>query len=209
MEKLTDAEIKKALECCSKGRWGCGEECPRFKKGIIKISACRFELLEDALGLINRLQAENEFAKKANSLQMEEMQSLKEKNKVLANELANSLQDAENKQAEIERLQSRKLINADELFTKFAGHSDYHGDTILCIIQCMAERKTVDNARPLDTSKIKSKAYKKFAERLQQEIQESKYRINDSPYARACNQVADWCIEVSDNLLKELTEGCK
>lgn len=94
--------------------------------------------------------------------------------------------------AEIERLQSRKLINADELFTKFAGHSDYHGDTILCIIQCMAERKTVDNARPLDTSKIKSKAYKEFAERLK-----GKALV---PYG--CLSVVCGCD--IDNLLKEM-----
>ena len=72
--------------------------------------------------------------------------------------------------AEIERLKSGGLINADELFTKFAGHSDYHGDTIHCIIQCMAEGKTVDVAEPLDTSKIKSEAIKEFAERLERVI---------------------------------------
>ena len=60
MGKLTDAEVVKALECCSKGRWVCEEECPRFKKGILKISDCRFELLEDALNLSNRQNAEIE-----------------------------------------------------------------------------------------------------------------------------------------------------
>ena len=53
----------------------------------------------------------------------------------------------------------------------------------------------------------RNEAIKEFAERLKQEIQESKYRVNDSPYARACNQVADWCIEVSNNLVKEMTES--
>ena len=192
---MTDEQIIKALECCCKSFGNC-TKCP-YKEVDCVTTSGKSLLLKDALDLINRLQAENEFAKKANSLQMEEMQSLKEKNKVLANELANSLQDAENKQAEIERLQSRKLINADELFTKFAGHSDYHGDTILCIIQCMAERKTVDNARPLDTSKIKSKAYKEFAERLK-----GKALV---PYG--CLSVVCGCD--IDNLLKELTEGCK
>ena len=34
--------------------------------------------------------------------------------------------------------------------SKFAGHSDYHGDTILQVLYCMAEGKEVDNAKPLD-----------------------------------------------------------
>ena len=58
--------------------------------------------------------------------------------------------------------------------------------------------------RKVETAK--SEAIKGFAERFQQEIQESKYRFNDSPYARTCNQVADWCIEVSDNIVKEMED---
>ena len=42
---------------------------------------------------------------------------------------------------------------ADELCSKFAGHSDYHGDTILSTIRCIAEGKKVDNARPLKYKK--------------------------------------------------------
>ena len=34
--------------------------------------------------------------------------------------------------------------------SKFACHSDYHGDTILQVLYCMAEGKEVDNAKPLD-----------------------------------------------------------
>lgn len=34
--------------------------------------------------------------------------------------------------------------------SKFAGYSDYHGDTILQVLYCMAEGKEVDNAKPLD-----------------------------------------------------------
>ena len=59
--ELTDSEIVKALECCSVGTFACGEECSRFhSKSNLKISSCRFELIGDALDLINRLQAENE-----------------------------------------------------------------------------------------------------------------------------------------------------
>lgn len=42
---------------------------------------------------------------------------------------------------------------ADELCSKFAGHSDYHGDTILSTIRCIAEGKKVGNARPLKYKK--------------------------------------------------------
>jgi hypothetical protein len=55
------------------------------------------------------------------------------------------------------------LVNADYLkqsevvkevlekaASKFAGHSDYHGETILQVLYCMAEGKEVDNAKPLD-----------------------------------------------------------
>lgn len=83
-------------------------------------------------------------------------------------------------QKEIERLKSGGLINADELFTKFAGHSDYHGDTIHCIIQCMAEGKTVDVAEPLDTSKIKSEAIKEFVKKFEKKIKDVKFTLGQT-----------------------------
>lgn len=65
-------------------------------------------------------------------------------------------------QSEIEKLKDevakarRKALL--EAFSKFAGHSDYHGDTILCILSCMAEGKVVGNATPLDSSKNQSQS---------------------------------------------------
>ena len=59
---MIDAEIKKALGCCSRSKWGdkCAEcfylECDSEK-------GCRQELCEDALDLINRQQAEIEALK--------------------------------------------------------------------------------------------------------------------------------------------------
>ena len=35
-----------------------------------------------------------------------------------------------------------------QAFSKFSGHSDYHGDTILCSLKCMAEGKEVSLAKP-------------------------------------------------------------
>ena len=58
-KKLTDNEVKKALECCySKGNW-CVSGCPRMYC-CDTVTECRMELNKDAFDLINRLQAENE-----------------------------------------------------------------------------------------------------------------------------------------------------
>lgn len=76
-------------------------------------------------------------------------------------------------QTEIEKLKDevakarRKALL--EAFSKFAGHSDYHGDTILYILSCMTEGKAVGNATPLDSGKIKADIVKEFAERLKDE----------------------------------------
>ena len=72
--------------------------------------------------------------------------------------------------AEIERLKS-ELSNTRrkallEASSKFAGHSNYHGDTILCKLICMAEGQEVGIAILLDMSEMKANAYKEFAERL-------------------------------------------
>ena len=75
--------------------------------------------------------------------------------------------------SEIERLKS-ELSNTRrkallEASSKFAGHSNYHGDTVLCKLICMAEGQEVDTAIPLDISKIKTEAYKEFAMKLKEE----------------------------------------
>ena len=58
---MTDAEIIKALECCSTGIFVCDTEaCPLKDSVPDTIAACRFELVILALDLINRLQADKE-----------------------------------------------------------------------------------------------------------------------------------------------------
>ena len=58
---MTDNEIVKALECCSVGTFACDEQCPCFhSKSKLKVTSCRFELIGDALDLINRQKAEIE-----------------------------------------------------------------------------------------------------------------------------------------------------
>ena len=48
------------------------------------------------------------------------------------------------KQSEVERAILRKAAS------KFSGHSDYHGDAILCKLICMSEGKEVKPAEPID-----------------------------------------------------------
>lgn len=57
---MTDAEIKKALECCSKsGRLNDCDGCPCYdEKEDIQTSECQERIMKNALDLINRQQAE-------------------------------------------------------------------------------------------------------------------------------------------------------
>ena len=174
---MTDNEIKKALECCIV-RGNC-QGCPLWNEHTTK---CLETAITNALDLINRLQAQNYElfetidyrAKKITEL-VDKLKTAKAENERLKGEVSNARRKA--------------LLEAKE---KFAGHSDYHGDTILCKLICMAEGEEVGNAKPLDKSKIKAEAYKEFAERLKKESYE---RIDLTAY-----------VEVSaiDDVLKEL-----
>lgn len=150
---MTDNEIIKALECCSKNIL-CGQ-CPLKEKNncINKLSAC-------ALELISRQQAEIE-----------------------------RLHD------EVSKTRRKALLEAS---SKFAGHSDYHGDTILCKLICMAEGKEVEIAKPLDKSEIKSESVKEFVKE-HKEIMRS-FLDDDNEF------LMKWCeYEVNtDNLVKEM-----
>ena len=52
-----------------------------------------------------------------------------------------------------------------QAFSKFSGHSDYHGDTILCSLKCMAEGKEVSPAKPIPYRN----RYQKLADELSHE----------------------------------------
>lgn len=100
--------------------------------------------------------------------------------------------------SEIERLKS-ELSNTRrkallEAASKFAGHSNYHGDTILCKLICMAEGKDVGIAKPLDISEMKAEAVKEFADKLKERI----YNGGVHP------TVEDELMCDIDNLLKEM-----
>ena len=113
-------------------------------------------------------------------------------------ELQDLVLDLINRQkAEIERLKS-ELLNTRrkallEASSKFAGHSNYHGDTILCKLICMAEGQEVGMAIPLDMSEMKAKAYKEFAEKAAIELANA--------YS---SEYAHWIDVTLNNLLEEL-----
>lgn len=116
--------------------------------------------------------------------------------------LKDALELISRQQAEIERLhdevsktRKKSLLEAS---SKFAGHSDYHGDTILCKLICMAEGKEVEIAKPLDKSEIKSESVKEFVKE-HKEIMRS-FLDDDNEF------LMKWCeYEVNtDNLVKEM-----
>lgn len=118
----------------------------------------------------------------------------------LALDLINRQQtEIEKLKYEVAKARSKALLEA---FSKFAGHSDYHGDTILCVLSCMAERKEVKNATPLDSSKIKADIVKEFAERLKENISDDCHIVSDEGeyVGYDCADVIN-CI---DNLIKEM-----
>lgn len=53
-------------------------------------------------------------------------------------------------QAEIEQLKDEKTKAFDYLFSKFAGHSNYHGDSILCAIEAVKEGKEIKTVKTMD-----------------------------------------------------------
>ena len=102
------------------------------------------------------------------------------------------------KNAEIESIRRKALL---EGASYFAGHSNYHGDTILCILKCMAEGKQVKSARPLNMHEIKSEAIKEFAERLKP------LYMNDVRFYRKTKDIVEKDLRRIDNLVKEMTEN--
>ena len=142
---MTDAEIYEVMKCYSTN--GC-LDYPSFDDPV-----CMTILMASALGLINRQLAEIE----------------KLKNEVFAKEDEyNDMVEQRNRvESHLETAKAEAIKEfADNLCRVFAGHSDYHGDTILAKIICSKEGKPIQTAKPIDTSKIKYAAIKEFAERL-------------------------------------------
>jgi hypothetical protein len=172
---LSDNEIVKALEWLkSKTKEYC-EQCAYKNSEVCDI--CIFSKIEVALDLINRQDQENESLKA-------EIEKLKAK----VNHYNYCYDNFVN--TPISRIEAEAL---KEAASKFAGHSDYHGDTILCTLICMAEGKEVGNAKPLDKAEIKAEAYKECIERLKEHFTEE-----------FCGQKYDLICGWFYNLLNEL-----
>lgn len=100
---------------------------------------------------------------------------------------------------EVSKTRRKALLEAS---SKFAGHSDYHGDTILCKLICMSEGKEVEIAKPLDKSEMKSEAVKEFAEKLKENI----VNALDKYYNTGCGgyYLAEDVIDDIDTLVEEI-----
>ena len=166
---MTDEQIIKALEHNA-------SKCKFYEDGHDG------GLFESTLDLIKRYKSENEELRKRISYLEESVDcSREEYNRLLLQKL--------------QQAKSEALMHA---FSKFAGHSDYHGDTILCQLACMAEGKETKSAIPIDMNQIRTKAIKEFAEQLK----ETAYSYSDISGYRSTVVDADSI----DNLVKEMTE---
>ena len=175
--KLTDAEIKKALEHCvtgdlSKSQIEVCEPCPYFECGD-----CTFQLKQNALDQINHLEGVNE--KNENII------------RVADKTIATLQAENESLKAEVERL--NKSIN--HMKGAKCVYS-YDGETLeFCTTSPCPISKTVDQ--------IKTEAYKEFAERLNKEFSQCQreYR-NVLNSDGACAMII--AKKVTNNLLNEL-----
>lgn len=130
---MTDNEVIKALECCR----DCEDcsydttDCPLGKE-----LNCFTLMAENALDLINRQNAE-----------IKRLNTLAKLGNMRANDYRAMRDKLKKANAEIESIRKKALLEAS---TKFAGHSNYHGDTILCTLISMAEGQEVADAKTID-----------------------------------------------------------
>lgn len=141
-KKPPDNEIIKALECCTVGTYACGDDCPCFhSKSNLKVTSCRFELLGEALDLINRLQAENE-----------RLKDLYEKSAYEREMFLNELTDAKAENERLEKIRQEQGKRIDDL-------RGVKYEQIEVIHNLKQELITA-----------KAEAYKEFAERLKENL---------------------------------------
>ena len=129
---MADMEkVIKGLECCT--GLGCHHGCKYLKNG------CTQFLKMDALELLK----EQEQLKIALSEGQKQVQGLLSSGRELE-ETINILK------GEIDRLKAEKTKAFDYLFSKFAGHSNYHGDSVLCAIEAVKEGKKIETVKTMD-----------------------------------------------------------
>ena len=106
-------------------------------------------------------------------------------------------EENERLRAEQTKIKRKVLMEAA---SKFAGHSDYHGDAILCKLICMSEGKEVGVARPIDEVRRKENradTVRKMQERLKMYFGTYVlgYKIPLSEALKAVNQIAKEMVE--------------
>ena len=101
--KLTDNDIKKALECCLSNEEGKCEECP-LRRYHDEVFTCLSLKQEYALNLINRLQAENE--------------NYSKNNQTMTSDILKLYKELEQAKAENERLKEENENLRDSLVKK-------------------------------------------------------------------------------------------
>lgn len=112
-KKLTDKEIVKALECCTKREHQCCNdgECPLFYK-TVTYSECRWKLLKETTDLINRLQARIGIYETCNARKDEAIKHLEaenenysKNNQQMTSDILKLYKELEQAKAENERLE--------------------------------------------------------------------------------------------------------
>ena len=87
---MTDADIIKALECCTNI---CSESCPNFHNGIYVESQCTSVLMCEALSLINRQKAEIERFERESKSKLDKWKLLDDRTKKRYAELYEEAKD--------------------------------------------------------------------------------------------------------------------
>ena len=178
MEKLTDAEVVKALERCLEDGYDHCSDCPYNEK-----VQCTFELMSDSLDLIKRKD-------EVIDGQDVEIMRLKHEIEKLKTELVSADEVIGFRDAEIERLRNSN----GEMFVTISKQDEE--------IERLKKAYLVYE-ETTGLKQAKSKAYKEFAERLNKDFDEMRrdYR-NVLNSDGACAMII--AIKVTNNLLKEL-----
>ena len=113
MEKLTDAEVVKALERCLEDGYDHCSDCPYNEK-----VQCTFELMSDSLDLIKRKDAYIKELKKANEEMFDKARELYKEIEKLKRELTSADEVIGFREAEIERLNNALAVQKAFNLTK-------------------------------------------------------------------------------------------
>ena len=155
-KKPTDAEIKKALECCISDKDDVCLECP-LQNDCFANADGNSEVKELALDLINRLQADRDNYKQIAENQQKIILDKAFENKKL--------------KAEIERLQNSIAVftnNAVDFANEIDRHRKDKEEAFLFAANIVESEKIV-------IANTKAEAYKEFAERLKTKASDFEY----------------------------------